>query len=116
MSLKVLGTVPFGNKGIPSPSILRMMAICISFSSCFSNTDWTDFGAKLAESDVLFKCVQNNEWRGQVSPEEFPFTARRLLTYGPEVKVVAPRQLQQLLMEMLEVSLNQYRGPYQERE
>ncbi|SEB20759.1 MULTISPECIES: helix-turn-helix transcriptional regulator [unclassified Paenibacillus] len=69
---------------------------------------FTDFGARLAGSDVLFKSVGGNEWRGLVPPEEFPFTARKLLSYGPEVKVIEPLELQQQVREMLERSLNQY--------
>lgn len=69
---------------------------------------FTEFGARLAGSDVLFKSVEGNEWRGLVPPEEFPFTARKLLSYGPEVKVIQPLELQQQVREMLERSLNQY--------
>ncbi|WP_063565823.1 YafY family protein [Paenibacillus sp. O199] len=69
---------------------------------------FTEFGARLAGSDVLFKSVEGNEWRGLVPPEEFPFTARKLLSYGPEVKVIQPLELQQQVKEMLERSLNQY--------
>lgn len=69
---------------------------------------FTDFGARLAGSDVLFKSVEGNEWRGLVPPEEFPFTARKLLSYGPEVKVIEPLELQQQVREMLERSLKQY--------
>lgn len=69
---------------------------------------FTDFGARLAGSDILFKSVEGNEWRGLVPPEEFPFTARKLLSYGPEVKVVEPLELQQQVREMLERSLKQY--------
>ncbi|WP_309304327.1 YafY family protein [Paenibacillus taichungensis] len=69
---------------------------------------FTDFGARLAGSDVLFKSVEGNEWRGLVPPEEFPFTARKLLSYGPDVKVIKPQELQQQVREMLERSLNQY--------
>ncbi|MGV2884982.1 hypothetical protein [Paenibacillus taichungensis] len=69
---------------------------------------FTDFGARMAGSDVLFKSVEGNEWRGLVPPEEFPFTARKLLSYGPEVKVVEPLELQQQVRELLERSLNQY--------
>lgn len=69
---------------------------------------FTEFGARLAGSDVLFKSVEGNEWRGLVPPEEFPFTARKLLSYGPEVKVIEPLELQQQVREMLERSLNQY--------
>lgn len=69
---------------------------------------FTDFGARLAESEPLFKPVQQNEWCGQVPPEEFPFMARKLLSYGPEVKVISPGELQELIMKMLQSSLNQY--------
>ncbi|MHA7578887.1 helix-turn-helix transcriptional regulator [Paenibacillus vandeheii] len=69
---------------------------------------FTDFGARLAGSDVLFKSVEGNEWRGLVPPEELPFTARKLLSYGPEVKVIEPLELQQQVREMLERSLKQY--------
>lgn len=69
---------------------------------------FTEFGARLAGSDVLFKSVEGNEWRGLVPYEEFPFTARKLLSYGPEVKVIEPLELQQQVREMLERSLNQY--------
>ncbi|MGF9699382.1 helix-turn-helix transcriptional regulator [Paenibacillus sp. MABNR03] len=69
---------------------------------------FTEFGTRLAHSDVLFQSIQGNEWRGMVPPEEFPFTARKLLAYGPEVKVISPPALQQAVREMLEKSLNQY--------
>ncbi|MGC5774849.1 helix-turn-helix transcriptional regulator [Paenibacillus pabuli] len=69
---------------------------------------FTDFGARLAGSDVLFKSIEGHEWRGLVPYEEFPFTARKLLSYGPEVKVIEPLELQQQVREMLERSLNQY--------
>lgn len=73
------------------------------------NLQFTDFGARLAESDLLFKSLLMNEWSGQVPPEEFPFVARKLISYGPEVKVIEPRQLQELIVDMLESSLKQYR-------
>jgi predicted DNA-binding transcriptional regulator YafY len=57
---------------------------------------------------VLFQSIQGHEWRGLVPLEEFPFTARKLLAYGPEVKVVSPEPLQQAVREMLEKSLSQY--------
>lgn len=69
---------------------------------------FTEFGARIAASDVLFKLVEGHEWRGLVPPEEFSFTARKLLSYGPEVKVVSPLELQQQVRGMLERSLSQY--------
>ncbi|WP_028543259.1 helix-turn-helix transcriptional regulator [Paenibacillus taiwanensis] len=70
---------------------------------------FTDFGARLAASDTLFTPVQDKEWRGQVPPDEFPFIARRLLSYGPEVKVITPVQLQKRIVDMLELNLSQYK-------
>lgn len=69
---------------------------------------FTEFGTRLAHSDVLFQSIQGNEWRGMVPLAEFPFTARKLLAYGPEVKVVSPEPLQQAVREMLEKSWSQY--------
>ncbi|MET3939206.1 putative DNA-binding transcriptional regulator YafY [Paenibacillus sp. PvP094] len=69
---------------------------------------FTEFGSRLARSDVLFNSIQGNEWRGMVPLEEFPFTARKLLAYGPEVKVISPAPLQHAVREMLEKSLSQY--------
>ncbi|NQX46604.1 hypothetical protein HQN87_14785 [Paenibacillus tritici] len=40
--------------------------------------------------------------------EEFPFTAQKLLAYGPEVKVVSPRELQECVRELLEKTISQY--------
>ncbi|WKL04439.1 WYL domain-containing protein [Paenibacillus amylolyticus] len=71
---------------------------------------FTEFGARIAASDVLFKSVQGHEWRGLVPPEEFSFTARKLLSYGPEVKVITPSELKQQVRELLERSLSQYGG------
>ncbi|MFX3648839.1 MAG: helix-turn-helix transcriptional regulator [Paenibacillus sp.] len=69
---------------------------------------FTEFGARIAASDVLFKSVQGHEWRGLVPPEEFSFTARKLLSYGPEVKVISPPELKQQVRELLERSTSQY--------
>ncbi|MNP68782.1 hypothetical protein D3C76_1647880 [compost metagenome] len=69
---------------------------------------FTEFGARIAASDVLFKSVQGNEWRGLVPPEEFSFTARKLLSYGPEVKVISPPELKRQVRELLESSVSQY--------
>jgi predicted DNA-binding transcriptional regulator YafY len=69
---------------------------------------WTDFGVRLAQSDTLFTSIQDNEWRAEVPEEEFSFIARKLLSYGPDVKVVSPPQLQGLLLDMLNKSMEQY--------
>lgn len=71
---------------------------------------FTDFGARIAVSDVVFKSIQYNEWRGQVPPGEFPFLARKLLSYGPEVKVIAPQQLQEQIVTLLDSSVRQYQS------
>lgn len=70
---------------------------------------FTDFGARLAQSDIYFKSVKDREWKGQVPPEEFPFMARRLLAYGPEAEVVQPEPLRELVRGLLESSLGLYR-------
>ncbi|AZS14625.1 helix-turn-helix transcriptional regulator [Paenibacillus lutimineralis] len=73
---------------------------------------FTDFGARLAQSDILFKLMKDYEWRGSVPPEEFPFMARRLLAYGPEAEVVQPKELRELVGELLESSLAPYRQDF----
>ncbi|PZT53752.1 helix-turn-helix transcriptional regulator [Paenibacillus silvae] len=70
---------------------------------------FTAFGARMAASDVLFRAVVDQEWRGLVPRSEFSFTARRLLSYGPEVKVISPPALQEQVRSMLEQSVIQYR-------
>lgn len=40
--------------------------------------------------------------------KEFPFTVQKLLAYGPEVKVVSPRELQESVRELLEKTISQY--------
>ncbi|OKP98670.1 YafY family protein [Paenibacillus sp. P46E] len=78
---------------------------------------FTAFGARLAESDPMFHSLQLAElppgyaylWKGSVPVEEFPYTARGLLKFGPEVKVVEPPQLQETVIQLLELSLKPYR-------
>ncbi|WP_338541127.1 helix-turn-helix transcriptional regulator [Paenibacillus tundrae] len=69
---------------------------------------FTDAGVRQASSDVVFKSVQDKEWKGAIPVDELPYTARGLLAYGPEVKVVAPVELKQMVRSMLEKSLKQY--------
>ncbi|CAH1203540.1 hypothetical protein PAECIP111893_01993 [Paenibacillus plantiphilus] len=71
---------------------------------------FTSEGARLAQSDYHFRLtsLDDKQWRGLVPPEEFPFLSRKLLHYGPEVKVIAPAQLQRSVMTLLEHSLKQY--------
>lgn len=70
---------------------------------------FTAFGARMAASDVLFRALVDQEWCGLVPRAEFSFTARRLLSYGPEVKVISPPALQEQVRSMLEQSVVQYR-------
>lgn len=70
---------------------------------------FTEFGARIAGSDVLFKTVTDQKWSGIVPQSEFAFTARKLLSYGPEVKVISPPELQERVRTMLELSVAQYR-------
>jgi predicted DNA-binding transcriptional regulator YafY len=70
---------------------------------------FTEFGARIAASDVIFKTVTDQKWSGIVPHSEFAFTARRLLSYGPEVKVISPPELQEQVRTMLEQSVAQYR-------
>lgn len=69
---------------------------------------FTDFGQRLAGSDPLFQTVEGNTWRGRVPHEEMPYTARRLLSYGPEVEVIRPDELKEAVKGLLASSLNQY--------
>jgi predicted DNA-binding transcriptional regulator YafY len=69
---------------------------------------FTSLGERLSQSDSMFQSKFNHEWHGRVPLEEFPFVARKLLKFGPEVKVVSPQKLQELVVEMLSNSLRQY--------
>jgi predicted DNA-binding transcriptional regulator YafY len=70
---------------------------------------FTDFGVRLAETDSAFQGIVEREWRGQVPEEELPFVARKLMSYGPEVVVLAPAGLREMMAELLENGLKQYR-------
>lgn len=71
--------------------------------------NFTAEGARLAQFEQLFHTVADNgKWREDVPLEELPFLARQLLKFGPEVKVVLPTQLQELLVDMLQRNLSQY--------
>lgn len=69
---------------------------------------FTDFGTRLAQTDKIFKSISNNEWSGQIPLDEFPYVARLLLKYGPEVKVIEPVELQKLVIQLFKASLLQY--------
>lgn len=94
------------------PTLVEWMAMRDDREGVEAVLQFTAAGARHAQSDPHFRSLsnQNYEWRGQVPPEEFPFLSRKLLQYGPEVKVIAPAELQAALMELLEQSLQQYRN------
>ncbi|CAM4429771.1 helix-turn-helix transcriptional regulator [Paenibacillus tarimensis] len=69
---------------------------------------FTARGARLAENDELFAADEKMVWIGRVPAGELPYTARRLLAYGAEVKVAGPPELQRMVIEELEKNLNQY--------
>ncbi|WP_442602324.1 helix-turn-helix transcriptional regulator [Paenibacillus sp. KN14-4R] len=69
---------------------------------------FTDMGVRIAQSEPLFQGIQNNEWNGQVPIEELPFLSRKLLKCGPEVKVIAPVELRDLVLSLLKKSIEQY--------
>lgn len=69
---------------------------------------FTEQGARIAQDDRLFQAVKNQVWRGHVPYEEMSFLARKLVQYGPEVKVIAPASLQEQVVGLLRQSLEQY--------
>ncbi|URN95760.1 MAG: YafY family transcriptional regulator [Candidatus Pristimantibacillus lignocellulolyticus] len=92
-------SVPTLNDWLHSKDSRQSVEVIIQF---------TEFGARLAQSDTLFKSIMNNRYCGQIPLEEFPFVARKLLAYGPDAKVISPPQLRDIVMEQLESSLRQY--------
>lgn len=92
-------SVPTLNDWLHSKDSRQSVEVIIQF---------TEFGARLAQSDTLFKSIMNNRYCGQIPLEEFPFVARKLLAYGPDTKVISPPQLRDIVMEQLESSLRQY--------
>ena len=70
---------------------------------------FTNFGMRLAQTDNIFKSLSSHEWSEPVPLNEFPYVARMLLKYGPEVKVIEPYELQTLVVQLLESSLSQYK-------
>lgn len=92
-------SVPTLNDWLHSKDSRQSVEVIIQF---------TEFGARRAQSDTLFKSIMNNRYCGQIPLEEFPFVARKLLAYGPDAKVISPPQLRDIVMEQLESSLRQY--------
>lgn len=69
---------------------------------------FTEFGARMAASDEHFFSITNQTWRGMIPQEELPYTARRLMAYGPEVKVIESLELQNMVKDLLARSLANY--------
>ncbi|MBW7475386.1 YafY family transcriptional regulator [Paenibacillus oenotherae] len=91
------------------PTLTEWMAAPDERDSVEVVLHFTDMGARLAGNESLFRSMKDNQWHGQVPPEELAFLSRKLLMYGPEVKVATPVQLQEAVVELLERSLKQYR-------
>nr|WP_145164287.1 YafY family protein [Paenibacillus terrae] len=70
---------------------------------------FTPFGMRLAKDDPILHSAADGQWSGPVPLEEFPFTARRLLRFGPDVQVVSPPRLRDLVLQLLQDSINQYK-------
>ncbi|MCM3128576.1 helix-turn-helix transcriptional regulator [Paenibacillus provencensis] len=69
---------------------------------------FTDIGQRLAENDPIFADLKEGVWRGEIPESELAYTARRLLSYGPEVKVLEPDPLKEQVRLLLIQSLKQY--------
>ncbi|MCM3785402.1 YafY family transcriptional regulator [Neobacillus mesonae] len=71
---------------------------------------FTDFGQRLAESDPMFqeREEEGTVWRGEIPESELAYTARHLLSYGPEVRVIEPESLKEQIRMLHKKSLEQY--------
>ncbi|WDH82560.1 helix-turn-helix transcriptional regulator [Paenibacillus urinalis] len=69
---------------------------------------FTDIGQRLAENDSIFADLHDGVWTGRIPESELAYTARRLLSYGPEVKVLEPDVLKEHVRLLLMQSLKQY--------
>lgn len=69
---------------------------------------FTAFGARLAESDPLFQHLCDQQWRGNIPADEFPFVARLLLKYGPDAEVIYPDSLREQVKQLFQDSLQPY--------
>ncbi|WP_270165745.1 helix-turn-helix transcriptional regulator [Paenibacillus sp. SYP-B4298] len=68
--------------------------------------EFTSFGARLDNSFSL--PPEGGQWTGHVPPEELDFLARRLLQYGPHVRVVEPCELRDKVRDLLRQALDHY--------
>ncbi|MCR8642808.1 WYL domain-containing protein [Paenibacillus sp. N1-5-1-14] len=69
---------------------------------------FTDTGARIAQSDPLLQGIRSKQWHGSSPIEELPFLSRRLLKYGVDVKVIAPIELREMVVKLLRESIQQY--------
>ncbi|ANS73591.1 transcriptional regulator [Paenibacillus yonginensis] len=69
---------------------------------------FTEFGARLAADEPLFQPIHDGEWVGSVPPSEFRYLSRKLLGYGPDVRVLEPQELRERMRKLLEENLASY--------
>ncbi|MCJ8012381.1 YafY family transcriptional regulator [Paenibacillus sp. KQZ6P-2] len=69
---------------------------------------FTAFGVRLVESDPLFQQISQQEWQGRIPVSEFPHVARLMLKYGPDAEVIYPRELRDMVKQLLQKSLDAY--------
>lgn len=69
---------------------------------------FTPFGGRSAQTDPDFAGMSGDRWEGAVPVQEFPFFARKLLRFGPEVRVVQPAALRKLVAGLLRQAAEQY--------
>jgi predicted DNA-binding transcriptional regulator YafY len=71
---------------------------------------FTEFGVRLSETDPHFNTVENNEWKEQVPLEELSFLARKIFSFGAEVEVLAPKELQEMMIKEAKACLSLYKN------
>ena len=69
---------------------------------------FTPDGIRWAESDPWLQSMTEGIWEGSVPESELEFTARQLLRFGPEVEVLEPVALRQLMAELYRRALTPY--------
>lgn len=70
---------------------------------------FSSFGARLAKDDPIFYTVTDGHWSGPVPLDEFLFTARKLIRFGPDVEVLSPPRLRDVVLQLLQDSMDQYK-------
>nr|WP_148927961.1 WYL domain-containing protein [Paenibacillus methanolicus] len=69
---------------------------------------FTPFGARVAQTDPDYDLITDDRWEGLVPHQELPFLARKLLRFGPEVRVLQPPALRSLVAGLLRQAAEQY--------